>query len=216
MITISVHSYANRLKLESKYVWFNVLWLLKSFKANLYRGKVYHYCISESISWESNLLKTLICKLCRWSKAVFSFLGFPCLGVLIQKLENPSLRAYLKVQSNEVCLGFKFSGVEKVSFHTINLVMLYMKIICLNTADARMAPLTTCVCPSCLHTIFDITSTLVNCNVLINIIFYCYIILLAHRICWAFFLSVLILKVLRLPLFYFLCGVTIGFLMHTW
>lgn len=30
--------------------------------------------------------------------------GFPCLGVLLQKLENPALRACLKVQSNEVCL----------------------------------------------------------------------------------------------------------------
>ncbi|KAJ1378360.1 Peptidase S1C, partial [Sesbania bispinosa] len=29
------------------------------------------------------------------------YTGFPCLGVLIQKLENPSLRACLKVQSNE-------------------------------------------------------------------------------------------------------------------
>ncbi|RZB85310.1 Protease Do-like 2, chloroplastic [Glycine soja] len=29
------------------------------------------------------------------------YTGFPCLGVLIQKLENPALRAWLKVQSNE-------------------------------------------------------------------------------------------------------------------
>ncbi|KAL4395361.1 protease Do-like 2, chloroplastic isoform X1 [Arachis hypogaea] len=29
------------------------------------------------------------------------YTGFPCLGVLIQKLENPALRACLKVQSNE-------------------------------------------------------------------------------------------------------------------
>lgn len=30
--------------------------------------------------------------------------GFPCLGVLLQKLENPALRACLKVKSNEVNL----------------------------------------------------------------------------------------------------------------
>ncbi|KAI4301339.1 hypothetical protein L6164_034627 [Bauhinia variegata] len=29
------------------------------------------------------------------------YTGFPCLGVLLQKLENPALRAYLKVESNE-------------------------------------------------------------------------------------------------------------------
>lgn len=33
--------------------------------------------------------------------------GFPCLGVLLQKLENPALRTFLKVPSNEVNLfGF--------------------------------------------------------------------------------------------------------------
>lgn len=29
------------------------------------------------------------------------YTGFPCLGVLLQKLENPALRACLQVQSNE-------------------------------------------------------------------------------------------------------------------
>lgn len=33
---------------------------------------------------------------------MYDFLGFPCLGVLLQKLENPALRACLKVPSNEV------------------------------------------------------------------------------------------------------------------
>ncbi|KAH1227283.1 Protease Do-like 2, chloroplastic [Glycine max] len=36
-----------------------------------------------------------------FSQTIFLLLGFPCLGVLIQKLENPALRAWLKVQSNE-------------------------------------------------------------------------------------------------------------------
>jgi hypothetical protein len=31
------------------------------------------------------------------------YTGFPCLGVLLQKLENPALRESLKVPSSEVC-----------------------------------------------------------------------------------------------------------------
>lgn len=38
---------------------------------------------------------------------IYKFPGFPSLGVLLQKLENPALRACLKVKSNEVCLSWK-------------------------------------------------------------------------------------------------------------
>ncbi|XP_044502881.1 protease Do-like 2, chloroplastic isoform X3 [Mangifera indica] len=51
-----------------------------------------------------------------------AFLGFPCLGVLLQKLENPALHACLKVQSNEVCLCIEVSFCDpiviKILFHT--------------------------------------------------------------------------------------------------
>ncbi|GAU46916.1 hypothetical protein TSUD_402970 [Trifolium subterraneum] len=40
------------------------------------------------------------------------YTGFPCLGVLLQKLENPALRAYLNIKSNE---GVLVRGVEPTS-----------------------------------------------------------------------------------------------------
>ncbi|XP_009768575.1 protease Do-like 2, chloroplastic isoform X1 [Nicotiana sylvestris] len=43
------------------------------------------------------------------------YCGFPCLGVLLQKLENPALRACLKVPSNEGVLVRKFEPTSDVS-----------------------------------------------------------------------------------------------------
>lgn len=42
------------------------------------------------------------CKFIHVSKIKNTFSGFPCLGVLLQKLENPALRSCLKVESYEV------------------------------------------------------------------------------------------------------------------
>jgi len=57
-----------------------------------------YFCSNLNLSNGLNLLN-------RWNNILIHE-GFPCLGVLLQKLENPALRECLKVQSNEVHLSF--------------------------------------------------------------------------------------------------------------
>lgn len=58
----------------------------------------HYFCSNLNLSNGLNLLN-------RWNNFLI-YEGFPCLGVLLQKLENPALRECLKVQSNEVHLSF--------------------------------------------------------------------------------------------------------------
>lgn len=48
-----------------------------------------------------NLLVERFCRYLLIFEAI-SLAGYPCLGVLLQKLENPALRECLKVPTNEV------------------------------------------------------------------------------------------------------------------
>ena len=57
-----------------------------------------------SQTWISNWCVIFSKSKSKQIKAIHWVPGFPCLGVLLQKLENPALRACLQVQSNEVLL----------------------------------------------------------------------------------------------------------------
>lgn len=63
----------------------------------------------------------LLCALL-WCSAIN--VGFPSLGVLLQKLENPALRECLKVPSNEVCFIMYLTNLSKffVSVSLLNSV----------------------------------------------------------------------------------------------
>lgn len=59
---------------------------------------------------------------------ILEYSGFPCIGVLLQKLENPALRKCLKVSSNEVCfINFSNSKIRELINHESIISQVVMK-----------------------------------------------------------------------------------------